>query len=185
MTLFASPESQKLDPGGFMGRFGSKKHVFWCPFWHRFFNIFQKWRKCVISEEYNVFRGSGPWKSDPILIQNMLNSRIWFKHLPGDNFGRARVAIQPKGVIVVPPWIFVQSNIEFWIDLFRPKGSKIFVFFLQESSRSRPWRDLAPKRPRSHIVSRFGTDVVPIFGWILIQLSMDWWCYRRRCNIIS
>ena len=33
------------------------------PFWDRFFDIFPKWRKCEISEEYNAKRDSEPSKS--------------------------------------------------------------------------------------------------------------------------
>ena len=43
--------------------FWIKSDNFWHPFLHRCFNVFRKWQKCEISEEYNAKRGSEPSKT--------------------------------------------------------------------------------------------------------------------------
>ena len=65
INVFSNPQkstkvSFSIDPLALKDRFFIKKSDFWLPFWHRFFNFFQKWRKCEISEEYNAKRGSEP-----------------------------------------------------------------------------------------------------------------------------
>ena len=78
------PKSTKMalsiDPGASKARLLIKKLDFWAPFWHRFFNFFQKWRKCEISEEYNAKRGSEPSKSINFCIDFFIKSMIRSAH---------------------------------------------------------------------------------------------------------
>jgi len=79
--------------GGPGGVPGVPPSILWRPFSHRFFDIFRTWRNCIISEEYNVFRGSGPLKSERSSLQISLNFHVNFQTPPRGNFGRARMPI--------------------------------------------------------------------------------------------
>ena len=70
---FSNPQKQrKYKNESTLGRptapFLIKKHDFWLPFWHRFFDFFQKGRKCEINAEYNAKRGSEPSKTSHFRI---------------------------------------------------------------------------------------------------------------------
>ena len=73
IDVFSNPQkstkvSFSIEPLAPKDRFFIKKYDFWPPFWHRFFDFFQKWRKCEISEEYNAKRGSEPSKTSHFRI---------------------------------------------------------------------------------------------------------------------
>ena len=71
-------------------RFFIQKYDFWHPFWHLFFDFFQKWRKCEISEEYNAKRGSGPSKTFHFRIDFPSNFHVFSRPHFGGHFGRVR-----------------------------------------------------------------------------------------------
>ena len=92
---------RKIDPDGRINLgaqsafFGQKNTTCGIPFCIDLlrFLFFRKLQKCVFSEEYFVFRGSGPLKYDNFPIQMSLNFHVFFKHPPREHFWRARVPI--------------------------------------------------------------------------------------------
>ena len=77
---------ESIDPGAPRISFWTKKHNFWDPFWHWFFDFFRKWQKCKISEEYNAKRGSEPSKSFDFHIDFTSNVHVFSKPPSGDHF---------------------------------------------------------------------------------------------------
>ena len=94
------PKSTKMalsiDPGASKARLLIKKLDFWPPFWHRFFDFFQKWRKCEISEEYNAKRGSEPSKTFHFRIVFSSNFHVFSEPPPGGHFSRVKVRVVPQ-----------------------------------------------------------------------------------------
>ena len=78
--------AKSIDPGAPKVGFWSKNLYFWAPFWHRFFDFFRKRRKCVISEEYNAKRGSGPSKTFDFRIVFSLNFHVFSEPPSRDHF---------------------------------------------------------------------------------------------------
>ena len=65
----------------------------WPPFWHRFFDFFQKWRKCEISEEYNAKRGSKPSKAVYLRIDFSSNFHVFSEPPSRGHFWKVRAAV--------------------------------------------------------------------------------------------
>ena len=84
--LKSTKMAQSIDPGTLKLRFGSKNLNFGHPFWHSFFDVLRKWRKCVISEEYNAKRGSEPSEILDIRIDVPLFFHAFPEHTSGKPF---------------------------------------------------------------------------------------------------
>ena len=69
-----------------------------------FLNVFQKWRKCEISEDYNAKRGSEPSKSSDVCIDFSLNFHVFPNTLPEVIFRGTLRRSRPKRAIVNGFW---------------------------------------------------------------------------------
>ena len=98
--------AKSIDPVPPKVRFWSKNQDFRVSFWHSFFDIFPKWRKCVISEEYNAKRGSEPSKTFDCRVGFSLIVHVFFPNpLSESIFGGSRCQPMLKNLILVSFWI--------------------------------------------------------------------------------
>ena len=78
-----------------------KNDNFWPPFWHRFFDLFRKSKKCEISEVYNAKRGSEPSKTCHFRIVFFHRNFIVFpKPLPESIFRGSKSELSLKRAIL-------------------------------------------------------------------------------------
>ena len=100
--------AKSIDPGAPKVGFWSKNLYFWVPFWHRFFDFFRKRRKCVISEEYNAKRASGPSKTFDFRIGFSLIFHVFSEASPKEHFWRVQAPIYAQkydfGAILDSRW---------------------------------------------------------------------------------
>ena len=116
---------ESIDPWVPKLRFWHQIAAFWHQFWHRFFNLFPKWRKCEISKEYNAKRGSEPSKTFDFRIDFSLNFHIFFPNALPETILRGSKC-QPilKSAILDRFSIFLGPKTDPWSDMFGQKGSK-------------------------------------------------------------
>ena len=95
---FSNPQkstkvSFSIEPLAPKDRFFINNYDFWPPFLHRFFDFFQKWRKCEISEEYNAKRGSEPSKTSHFRLAFSSNFHVFSKTPSRGHFWRAQAPV--------------------------------------------------------------------------------------------
>ena len=103
--------AESIDHGTTRGGFLIKKHDFWAPFFRRFFDFCQKWRKCEISEEYNAKRGSEP--SKPSIFASIFHQMFMFFQNPFQT------------AFLEGPSARLASKVRFWSDFRFSRGHKI------------------------------------------------------------
>ena len=159
------PKSTKMalsiDPGASKARLLIKKLDFWPPFWHRFFDFFQKWRKCEISEEYNAKRGSEPSKTFHFRIDFSLNFHVFSEPPSWGHFWRVQAPVYTQkydfGAIYDYPTA-QKSALETTFSAKR--APKVEYPSWVGASWSRPGRDLAPKTVQGRIFLDLGPFLV-------------------------
>ena len=176
--------AKSIDPGASKDRFWIKKQDFWDPFWHRFFDIFKKRRKCEISEEYNAKRGSEPSKTFHFRIDFSSNFHVFSEPPSRGHFWRVQAPVYTQkcdfGAIFDFPGV-AKATLEttFW-----PKNvTKNSARFPPDRSWSRAGRNLASKTLQGRIFIDLGTLVRRFwkdFASILVRFSKICPLFRMR-----
>ena len=175
---FSNPQKStkmvlSIDPGAPKARFFMKKHDFWPPFWHRFFDFFRKWRKCEISEEYNAKRGSEPSKTFHFRIDFSSNFHVFSEPPSRGHFWRVQAPVYTQKCDFGAIYDFSRvqkSTLE--TTLSAKRAAKSESSEVRGPSWSRPGCDLAPKPLQGNLFFDFGSFLIDL-GWILDQFGMD------------
>ena len=147
-------------------RFLIKKHDFRAPFLYLFFNYFQKWRKCEISEEYNAKRGSEPSKTSHFRVDFSSFFHLFSEPPSWGHFWRAQapVYIQKYDLGAICDFSRGQKS-TLGTTFSTNKAPKSHEAVVPEASWNRPGCELAPKTLHERILLDLGAFLVDL-GWI-------------------